>query len=762
MDLSFGSPEVSETIAKTIVSLPPRLLDAYQLTEITDGPFAGLTVEAATDRLAASQPYLAQAIRNASPTDAREILSAFGSVHADHAHDLELARGDASIHTSRQWSKTCAEQLGVLLKSMPSMDDALETKAWDGTVKTFHSDQCAILRAFVEDTVKLPGDHRNFGRQSRSEKLKRAFWALMLFGKIRSQRDGALALKMTVYLRALGAPTSINGVLSKFGMVISEKQYIKYVDAWIDRHYGESLDRIMRDRLRVLIVLDNINIWLNVVEHTGKKQSKMLNAVGGYVRAVPEPVDPNLSRVPPKPCLISHENLCTSEETLERVHTMLTRVFRNVLVGLKEEGVGEEQNWEHKGPLKAELLVSIPVIDENSGEFAGTWAALRKLQDTLKLTDDRIWTILGDHGTCNGVNVVGPTHASDKVNPLRFDTLPGLFHAEMAVALKLPWDLFRDEMSLCAREMGMKRSLGAPQTMFNSFSRVATFALASHSSAAWDVFTPDVNTEKSVETFATWVMDGLNKNENTKSAHYLRFVVFLGVAQAWKECCRHADGEGIVALMEFLLPFLATIHSTNYFPFLSSFICKIRSLSPYDRERTLQSLFINVRGVRGGAKACDLQMEYLVCALKRYLKNCPYPDAEMLKRTSQLLPLYDLVRHDIDEEFNPPRISTKHTISQHEQNIRQLRERMQAEFRSAQQHISDKDAKKKTAYPLFHVGESFPAKVSHMMQGHWNVAVEGLAAGNAPLSGLDPDNSINVLGDEDMDLDEYEQEFLCE
>ena len=134
----------------------------------------------------------------------------------------------------------------------------------------------------------------------------------------------------------------------------------------------------------------------------------------------------------------------------------------------------------------------------------------------------------------------------------------------------------------------------------------------------------------------------------------------------------------------------------------------------------------------------------------------------MLKRTSQLLPLYDLVRHDIDEEFNPPRISTKHTISQHEQNIRQLRERMQAEFRSAQQHISDKDAKKKTAYPLFHVGESFPAKVSHMMQGHWNVAVEGLAAGNAPLSGLDPDNSINVLGDEDMDLDEYEQEFLCE
>ena len=95
--------------------------------------------------------------------------------HVLRGHDLELARGDASIHTSRQWSKTCAEQLGVLLKSMPSMDDALETKAWDGTVETFHSDQCAILRAFVEDTVKLPGDHRNFGRQSRSEKLKRAF-----------------------------------------------------------------------------------------------------------------------------------------------------------------------------------------------------------------------------------------------------------------------------------------------------------------------------------------------------------------------------------------------------------------------------------------------------------------------------------------------------------------------------------------------------------------------------------------------------------
>ena len=67
MDLSFGSPEVAETMAKTISNQPARLFDSYNLTEITEGPWAGRSIEDVANELAELQPRLAETIKNAAP-----------------------------------------------------------------------------------------------------------------------------------------------------------------------------------------------------------------------------------------------------------------------------------------------------------------------------------------------------------------------------------------------------------------------------------------------------------------------------------------------------------------------------------------------------------------------------------------------------------------------------------------------------------------------------------------------------------------------
>ena len=735
-DLSLSSPILQEEAARRIVEQDRPALDPNALTEVTDGPLAGLSVPDAFQTLANSAPQLVDKLQKSSGDSARAILSEIGTLLAKQARNQELALVVARVDTTAQWSALCVSELETLYKFMPSIDEALGMNAWDMLAEVFVSEKCAHLRAFVEKAVTLPGDHRNVGRQSRAEKLKKAFHVLIQLGKIRSERCNGLALKMSVYFRSLGVPTSAINSLVQFGMTVSNRTCDTYMDAWIEKNYHKQLAQIMKKDVQ--LVIDNVNLYLPVSEFTGKKESRMLNMVSGYLMHVPEPSADLSKQLPPK-CKMTWETLLPTDIVIKECTTIFGRVFQNVLVDLADTDVTEEDPWQHKGPLGPAEMVSLEALDEDPAKTSNMWTILREYRRILFLDPDRVWKVLGDHGTIKAVDKVSGLFAKDKVEPLNVETLPGLFHMEMAVPHNLLWKLFQPEMKDAARRLGVKKALGEPRSMHNTFSRVIAFALASHTGAAWDAFRP--TGKKTIASFTRDVMDGFSLEKNEKRAHFRRFLTLLAAAQAWKECCRHADGEGIFSLIQYLTPYLSVIHSTNYFPLLARFICQIRSSSSYQREKTLQSLFINVRGISGGAKACDLQMEYLVCALKRYLKNIPAPDADLLTRTSRLLPLFEMVRKDVDTEFHPARVSTKHTIGSNKEGVERWRDLMRLDYGNSVQHISDENLKKKKAYPIFSLIDSLVKKTEHLVNGHWKVNYDALLP---------------------MELDQHEEEFLCE
>jgi hypothetical protein len=203
---------------------------------------------------------------------------------------------------------------------------------------------------------------------------------------------------------------------------------------------------------------------------------------------------------------------------------------------------------------------------------------------------------------------------------------------------------------------------------------------------------------------------------------------------------KRADGEAIFDLIRFLLPFLATIKSSMYFPFLVTWVRQTLSMSPYDRAMRLKNMFVNRNGAAGHAREVDLEFEYLVCGVKRMAKLLPNPTKEQLSQVVKDYPLFEQLREEVDVTFKPSKQSTSRSVRKNEVAIKQLSD-------SLVRDVSDMDLLDATVknLPLHFVFDRFRKKIAKLA---------------APTSLKKSTNLEHDAIGEDLNSDEFENAFL--
>ncbi len=679
--LRVTSPLATESAARTLLD-SPRPSDT-RFSELDDAhPWAHLSPAAVVDLLQGNAG-IANVLADIPPAKMRDFLSGLGTLVDTEVRgwkqQAERAEREARYFQQQLQQSLLAKSGAVLsqveqelVRLMRVLEglDPFEKGTWSHAQTEFASDRCANLREALGRLVNLKGARaRNVegGRQSKGVKLRKVCLVLMQLCRLRSERFSLFALKFATYLHFRCVPETMNVLQVQLGLTVDPNTRRKAVDTWREAHSSDRVRQLLCEApVTLAFVGDNVNLHRGVRDFAAGHRGNQMNvfAVAFFVRLMP--LD-SLSRVRATMCGFEAHELLLDNSGYGRMKEVLRSALHGALAAGEVKDLPQVAERVSCWPQETMTeWLPINMTPHDSSRPAEVWEMLKSLVDSLGLTNERTWPFYGDMLTCKYVKTASAAYSKDAFRAQSFQPEMGLFHAQMNTIQKVLFTHYQKDLKDAAERLGFTKKLYEPTKNYNVFERVCSGLFVALSLAAYN----DVGCNMGALVDRVWA--AATRKDISAGAVCCRLLCLLALNSAWKRLVKLADGEGMFDLIRFMLPFLATVKSNMYFPFLVSWVRETVSMSPYDRAMRLSNMFVNRSGEAGHAREVDLEFEYLVCGIKRMAEALPHPNKEQLSRLVQDFPLFEQLRDEVDVAFKPAKHSTSRSVRDNGAAIKQV------------------------------------------------------------------------------------------
>jgi hypothetical protein len=747
------APVVPRAAAQVAQGVVPDL-DADIIGEFPVGhPWHHMRVADAVAALGVDNPAAVVALEALpSATGRRLLLHAFGVAIAKTQRAAEQLWTAHVSGMHREQEAAIRREVAAIVSFAPKGADIMQAGALQTFVGRVES-ECPVVMGLMRVFVVSKSTYQNRNRGP-DWKMRRVVFPLLQIIRTRSQEFSGVALLHAIYLFYLGVTERANMFLH-YTVTVTSETMRSYFKAFIEGAGGAEFDAILRSERGFCVVVDNVNIMKHVGEPTADRRNRMLNLTAGFVFSLPV-VDVALSRVRPSPLVAlagsGWRSLLLSRVERDALATLVRFEVRDALVALELGGM-ERVERHHVGPFDATPWAPLTALELNSATMSD---CVRILRAICKETGCASLQLAGDALTIRIMGAAQSHTRHDTSEPMDADLRPGLFHWMWNAVLGIIWSQWWDELKRTAEHIHETKLFKKATKTYGPHDRLVFVAFPAHVGALWDEWVRSGGEGVGVDSFWVWLYDGMITSVDVSPiAHRKRFVVMMASYIALRNAVRFNDGEAIVLLMRFYLPYQAGLTSASMIlPQTIAFLLRVQNSSPFDRAQLLGSLCVNT-GRAGHAVALDMHMEHLVCMLKRLVKrNMSNFSAELLAHYSKILSLLCFVEREVDDFWKPKKPTTYRTCRDMSVQVQQIRKSELRSLHSALSTAASKSTKKFGA-----VAQTLQLRIHKMVAHATTVAPGGQRAGDGDFEVESADEQDAEQG---LDVVDYEADFDVE